>query len=82
VVFDPNMDSEVRITVIATGFVTQYNKGIAGAEELRRLITGSSDILDTPSFLRRAQRFPASHLTSNAQSRRMVTPERVDIHQQ
>ncbi|MBN2186500.1 MAG: cell division protein FtsZ [Dehalococcoidia bacterium] len=82
VVFDPNMDNEVRITVIATGFVTQYSKGISGAEELRRLIKGSSDALDLPSFLRRAQSLPASHLTSSAQAGGIVTPERAKISQQ
>ncbi len=62
VVFDPKMDSEVQITVIATGFTSQYGKGIANADELRRLITNSGDLLDAPSFLRRNQRFPASHI--------------------
>jgi len=62
VVFDPKMDSEVQITVIATGFTTQYGRGIANADELRRLITNSGDLLDAPSFLRRSQRFPASNV--------------------
>jgi cell division protein FtsZ len=82
VVFDPTMDSEVRITVIATGFVTQYNKGISNAEELRRLIKGSSDVLDVPSFLRRAQRLPSSNLATNVQSGRTATPEQANIFQQ
>jgi cell division protein FtsZ len=58
VVYDTKMDSEIRITVIATGFTTQYGKGTAGAEELRRLLRGGSNTLDLPSFLRRAQRYP------------------------
>ena len=78
VVFDPNMDSEVRITVIATGFVTQYSKGgVSNAEELRRLIKGSSDALDVPSFLRRAQPLPAPPLT-----RGVVTPDPAKIYRQ
>lgn len=80
VVYDPQMDNEVRITVIATGFITQYGKGISGVEELRRLIKGSTDVLDVPSFLRRAQRFPASRL--GAQAERIVAPEQVNIYQQ
>jgi cell division protein FtsZ len=75
VVFDPKMDSEVRITVIATGFAKQQGKGIYSAEELRRLIKGSSDVLDVPSFLRRAQHFPASHLESGSKTPATVAPE-------
>ncbi|HUW45304.1 MAG TPA: cell division protein FtsZ [Dehalococcoidia bacterium] len=75
VVFDPKMDSEVRITVIATGFAKQQGRGIYSAEELRRLIKGSSDVLDVPSFLRRAQHFPASHLESGSKTPAPVTPE-------
>ena len=75
VVFDPKMDSEVRITVIATGFAKQQGRGIYSAEELRRLIRGNSDVLDVPSFLRRAQHFPASHLESGSKTPAPVTPE-------
>ena len=64
VVLDPRMDSELRITVIATGFVTQYGKGVTGAEELRLLLKNSGDVLDVPSFLRRTQRPATSHLGS------------------
>jgi len=54
VAHDPNMNEEVRITLIATGFVSRI--GMAGREEeiaqiLRSL--KSSDELDVPSFLRR-----------------------------
>jgi len=82
VVFDPRMDSEVRITVIATGFAKQQGKGIYSAEELRRLIKGSSDVLDVPSFLRRAQHFPASHLESGSKTPSTVTPEPTKISRQ
>jgi cell division protein FtsZ len=70
VVFDPKMDSEVRITVIATGFTTQYGRGAPSAEELRRLIRSGSDALDAPSFLRRTQRFPTPRIGTTT-----VTPE-------
>ena len=82
VVFDPKMDSEVRITVIATGFAKQQGKGIYSAEELRRLIKGSSDALDVPSFLRRAQHFPASHLDSVSKTPSTVIPEPTKISRQ
>jgi len=82
VVFDPRMDSEVRITVIATGFANQYGREISGADELRRLIRGSSDILDVPSFLRRAQRLPVSHLEASSKTPPMVIPEPAKISRQ
>jgi len=74
VVFDPKMDSEVRITAIATGFSTQYGKGAPSVEELRRLLKGSGDTLDVPSFLRRPLH-PASQLASTAQISTKVAPE-------
>jgi cell division protein FtsZ len=64
VVYDPKMDGEVQITIIATGFTSQYGKGITNAEELRRLITSGSETLDVPSFLRRTQRFPVSSIST------------------
>ena len=82
VVFDPKMDSEVRITVIATGFAKQQGRGIYSAEELRRLIKGNSDVLDVPSFLRRAQHFPASHLESGSKTPSTVIPEPTKISRQ
>jgi cell division protein FtsZ len=82
VVFDPRMDSEVRITVIATGFARQQGRGIYSAEELRRLIKGSSDALDVPSFLRRAQHFPSSNLESGSKTPATVNPEPTKISRQ
>jgi len=82
VVFDPKMDSEVRITVIATGFGKQWGKGISSADELRRLIRGSSDVLDVPSFLRRGQHFPGSHLDGSSKTPQTVTPEPAKISRQ
>jgi cell division protein FtsZ len=76
VVFDPKMDGEVRITVIATGFAKQRTAGVRSAEELRQLIKGSSEVLDVPSFLRRnQQRFPSSPLESGARSHSAHTPQ-------
>jgi len=56
VAHDPTMDSDVRITLIATGFVAKL--GLTGAgqdDELTQLLRGikSEDELDVPSFLRR-----------------------------
>jgi cell division protein FtsZ len=82
VVFDPKMDSEVRITVIATGFTTQYGRGAPAADELRRLLKTGSDTLDVPSFLRRAQRFPAPHVGIASQAGTVVAPESSRISQQ
>ena len=53
---DPNMDKEVRITLIATGFASKI--GLTGAsedEEVAKFLKGlkSEDELDVPSFLRR-----------------------------
>ena len=67
VVFDPKMDSEIRITVIATGFAKVPGGGVRTSDELRRLIRGGSDALDMPSFLRRTPRFPVSRLETKPQ---------------
>jgi cell division protein FtsZ len=82
VVFDPKMDSEVRITVIATGFAKTPGGGVRSSEELRRLIRGGSDALDMPSFLRRTPRFPVSRLESKSQAAAPVTPEPTKISRQ
>ncbi len=82
VVFDPKMDSEIRITVIATGFAKAESKGVYTAEELRRLIKGGSDALDMPSFLRRGQRMPASNVDHRSGHAAPVTPEPARISRQ
>lgn len=82
VVYDTNMDSEIRITVIATGFTTQYGKGAPSAEELRRLLRGGANTLDVPSFLRRAQRFPASAVGITSHAETAVSPNTSRISQQ
>ncbi len=55
VVHDKSMDSEVKITLVATGFHTAGSKTIRKDEELRRLVEGadSEQELDIPTFLRR-----------------------------
>jgi cell division protein FtsZ len=54
---DPSMDKEIKITLIATGFVTSQGMvGLGKDEELTQLLAGikkSEDELDVPSFLRR-----------------------------
>ncbi len=62
VVHDPEMpDSELKITVIATGFGAQKGQ-VVSREELRRLIKGGGEALDVPSFLRRTHRQASSLL--------------------
>ncbi len=75
VVFDPKMDGEIKITVIATGFSNQYGKGSPNLEELRRLIKGGGDTLDVPSFLRRTHRYPASQLVDSLKGKTEVAPQ-------
>jgi len=53
---DPDMDNEVRITLVATGFISKLGLTGAGQEdELTQLLKGlkSEEELDVPSFLRR-----------------------------
>ncbi len=56
VAHDPEMENDVRITLIATGFVSKLGlTGAAQEDELTQLLKGikSEDELDVPSFLRR-----------------------------
>jgi len=55
VVFDPKMDDQLKITLIATGFVSARGPRIRKDEELRRLLEGTETEheLDVPTFLRR-----------------------------
>ena len=56
VAHDPTMENDVRITLIATGFVAKLGlTGSAQEDELTQLLRGikSEDELDVPSFLRR-----------------------------
>jgi len=53
--FDPAMDNEMKLTLIATGFYGAGGKMIRKDEELRRLLESaeSEQELDIPTFLRR-----------------------------
>ena len=55
VTVDPKMDSDVRLTLVATGFTpTQVVAATQKDDEFRRLIRGLDESeLDTPAFLRR-----------------------------
>jgi len=56
VAHDPNMDKDVRITLIATGFASKIGMaGVTRDEELNQFLKGlkSEEELDVPSFLRR-----------------------------
>ena len=56
VAHNPSMDSEVRITLIATGFVSKLGMaGVSPEEEANQFLKGlkSEEELDVPSFLRR-----------------------------
>ena len=52
---DPSMEKEVRITLIATGFISKQGQAVQREEELNQLLKGlkSEEELDVPSFLRR-----------------------------
>ncbi|MFH1087016.1 MAG: cell division protein FtsZ [Chloroflexota bacterium] len=55
VVLDANMDTEVQITIVATGFAPAYGTKPPTAAELRSLLHGVDDTtLDVPTFLRRS----------------------------
>ncbi|MEA2085781.1 MAG: cell division protein FtsZ [Chloroflexota bacterium] len=55
VAHDPAMDKELRITLIATGFVSKMGLPGSEDEELKHLLKGleNEEELDIPSFLRR-----------------------------
>jgi cell division protein FtsZ len=72
VVFNPQMESEVQITIIATGFTAHYGAGVPTEAELRRLLRGvAEDSLDVPSFLRRTSQshYPAAQPVPPSQAR-------------
>lgn len=51
---DSKSDNEVRLTLIATGFLSRIGAGVATKEELRKLLKGlDENSLDVPSFMRR-----------------------------
>ena len=56
VAHDPNMDKEIKITLIATGFISKTGlAGVSQEDELNQFLKGlkSEEELDVPSFLRR-----------------------------
>jgi cell division protein FtsZ len=64
VVFDQEMEGELQLTIIATGFSASYGAGAPSEMELRRLLRGvGDDTLDVPSFLRRS----SNYANNNAQ---------------
>jgi cell division protein FtsZ len=66
VVMDPNMEKDVRLTLIATGFQTREQ--MAGDDkdnELARILQGiSEDELDMPSYLRQDKAYKSVRVTS------------------
>jgi cell division protein FtsZ len=65
VVYDPSMDPDIQITIIATGFTAQYGVGAPTEVELRRLLRGvAEDSLDVPSFLRRSSNYNSAQSSS------------------
>jgi cell division protein FtsZ len=60
VVLDPNMGNDVRLTLIATGFISREAMASANKEkELSRILKGiEDDELDMPSFMRQRKVFP------------------------
>jgi cell division protein FtsZ len=53
--FDPEMNGDIKLTLIATGFYAAGGKVVHQDEELRRLLTNAENEqeLDIPTFLRR-----------------------------
>jgi cell division protein FtsZ len=58
---DPNLGNDVRLTMIATGFITKEDMtSITKERELARLLKGiGEDELDMPSYLRQHKAFPS-----------------------
>ncbi len=55
VVYDPKMENDVRLTLVATGFTAKKRVVLPEREEMRQLLRflEEEDKLDTPTFLRR-----------------------------
>jgi cell division protein FtsZ len=66
VVFDQQMEGELQLTIIATGFSASYGAGAPSEMELRRLLRGvGDDTLDVPSFLRRSSNYNNQQMASS-----------------
>ena len=73
VVFNPEMDNDVQITIISTGFTAHYGAGVPTEAELRKLLRGvAEDSLDVPSFLRHSSNYsnrqPAAHSSTESKA--------------
>ena len=68
VTFDPKMESEVRITLVATGFRTKTGGTPLKPDELKQLLkeTKGESELDVPSFLRRPLTLRRQQMLSKA----------------
>jgi cell division protein FtsZ len=66
VVMDPNMGNDVRLTLIATGFITrEAMAGAAKEKELTRILKGmQDDELDMPSYLRKREAYQSQRVAS------------------
>jgi cell division protein FtsZ len=66
VVLDPNMGNDVRLTLIATGFITkEAMAGAAKEKELSRILKGmEDDELDMPSYLRQREAYQSQRTTT------------------
>jgi cell division protein FtsZ len=65
VVFDPQMEGELQLTIIATGFTAQYGAGVPTELELRRLLRGvGEESLDVPSFMRRSTNHSSAQMSN------------------
>jgi len=82
VAHDPGMDKEVRITLIATGFVSKIGQaGVSRDEELAQFLRGlkSEDELDVPTFLRRPL-FSHRRQTITPSTKLVKTPVHIPSH--
>jgi len=70
VTFDPKLDMEVRITLVATGFRTKTGGAAPKPEEIRQLLkeTKEESELDVPSFLRRPLSLRRQQMVSRTSS--------------
>jgi cell division protein FtsZ len=70
VVMDPNLGNDVRLTLIATGFVSREAMASANKEkELARLLKGiEDDELDMPSYMRQRKVFPGQRSATTSKS--------------
>jgi len=77
VAYDPTIGSEIRITLIATGFTAKLGMpDAASQDEIEKLLKGlkSEEELDVPSFLRKPL-FNARRQTVPPQATRVMAPQ-------